>query len=156
VDKDERQRKEADAAQEEEDRVKAMTALQKRRHLAEVKRLARIEEDNEGERALKEEMERTKAKVTGRALLFERLRGLITLEDDADQDYQLTINFSEVALKPLKNTANRLTPDQLGFIAYGKGALAEENERLLREVLKLCRTQIAGKRRLLTLDDLTE
>jgi hypothetical protein len=88
-----------------------MTALQKRRALAEKKRLARVEEDNEGERVLKAEMERTKAKVTGRALLFERLRGLVTLEDDKDQDYQLTINFSEVALKPLKNTANRLTSD---------------------------------------------
>jgi hypothetical protein len=124
--------------------------------LAEKKKLARLEEDNESEKLLKAEMERTKAKVSGRALLFERLRGLVTLEDDKDQDYQLSINFSEVALKPLKNSGNRLTSDQLGFIAYGKGALAEDNERLLREVLKLCRTQIAGKRRLLTVDDLTE
>jgi hypothetical protein len=118
----------------------AMTPLQKRRALAAKRKAERVEEDTVGERLLKEAMESTRAKVTGRALVFERLRGLVTLEEDADQDYQLTINFSEVALKPLKNSANRLSPDQLGFMAYGKGALAEDNERLLREVLKLCRT----------------
>lgn len=35
--------------------------------------------------------------------MFERLRGFVTLEDDLTQDYELIINFSEVALKPLKN-----------------------------------------------------
>lgn len=52
---------------------------------------------------LKEEMEKTKAKISGKAIVFERLRGLITIEDDTTQDYELVINFSEVGLKPLKN-----------------------------------------------------
>ena len=56
----------------------------------------------------------------------------------------------------MKNKENRLSVDQLGFSAYGKGALFEDNEKLIREVLRLCRTQIAGKKKLLTEDDLTE
>jgi len=44
-------------------------------------------------------------------MVFERIRGLIQLEDDPEQDYEMVINFSEVSLKGLKNQANRLTPE---------------------------------------------
>jgi len=57
---------------------------------------------------LRDEIERTKAKIAGKAIVFERLRGIVTIEDDETQDYELVINFSEVALKPLKNKEARL------------------------------------------------
>lgn len=135
-----REQKEAEEAEKLEARIAAMSSLEKRRYKAEEKRKARIAEDLAPEKMLKDEMERSKAKINGKALIYERLRGLVTLEDDSTQDYELSINFSEVMLKPLKNTANRLTSDQLGFMTYGRGALEDSNEKMLRQVLKMSKT----------------
>lgn len=73
--------------------------------------------------------------------MFERLRGLIRLEDgsgDTNTDYELSIRFGEFSLRPLKNQAARLTPDDLGFMVYGKNV--KEGENMIREILKTCRT----------------
>jgi len=59
-----------------------MTSLQRRRYKDEERRKARIASDLAPERMLREEMEKTKAKISGKAIVFERLRGLITIEDD--------------------------------------------------------------------------
>lgn len=80
-----------------------MTSLERRRHKDAERKKERMASDLAPERMLREEMEKTKAKISGKAIVFERLRGLITIEDDATQDYELVINFSEVGLKPLKN-----------------------------------------------------
>jgi len=37
---------------------------------------------------------------------------------------------------------------------YGSGAVREDNEGIIRELFHMCRTQIAGKRKLLKEDDL--
>jgi len=79
-----------------------MSSLEKRRHKAEEKRKAKALEDLAPELMLKEEMNKSKAKINGKALLFERLRGYVSIQDDIAQDYELIINFSEVSLKPLK------------------------------------------------------
>lgn len=68
----------------------------------------------------------------------------------------MLINFSEVSLKPLKNTKERLTQEQLGFMIYGSGPLEDNEEKVMRELLKMCKTQIAEKRRLLKVEDLTQ
>jgi hypothetical protein len=39
-------------------------------------------------------------------------------------------------------------------MTYGSGALTNENEKIIRELFHMCRTQIAGKRKLLKEDDL--
>jgi len=145
---------EAEAAKELEERLAAMTGREKSRYKAEIKRKERIAEDLAPEAMLLEAMVKTKARVSGKAMVIERLRGLITLEDDPDQDYEMVINFSEVALKGLKNKASRLSPEQLGFMIYGSGRVREDNEGIIRELFHMCRTQIAGKRKLLKEDDL--
>jgi hypothetical protein len=77
-----RAKKEEQAAAELEERIQAMSSLEKRRYKAEEKRKARVLEDAAPEKLLRDEIEKTKAKITGRAMVFERLRGLVTLEDD--------------------------------------------------------------------------
>lgn len=61
-----------------------MTTRERSRFQAEIKRKARIAEDLAPELMLKDAMVKTKARVSGKAVVFERLRGLVTLEDDAD------------------------------------------------------------------------
>jgi len=108
-DREIREKKEAVEQADLEARIAEMSSLEKRRYKAEEKRKARLLEDAAPEKLLREEIDRTKAKITGKAIVFERLRGLVTLEDDETQDYELLVNFSEVSLKPLKNTKDRLT-----------------------------------------------
>lgn len=151
-DKEERVRKEEEEKQKLDEKITKMSSLEKKRYKAEEKKKARALEDLAPELMLKEEMIRSKAKITGKALLFERLRGYVSIEDDITQDYELIINFSEVSLKPLKQ---KLQPEQLGFMTYGRGALEDNNEKVLREVLKMCRSQIAEKKRLLKIEDIT-
>ena len=69
---------------EEEEKVAKYTPAQKRRYTREQRDKVRIDEDQASERLLKAEMEKTRAKVSGKALVFERLRGLVTLENDLD------------------------------------------------------------------------
>lgn len=72
-------------------------------------------------------------------ILFERLRGFVRLESgDVSTDYELTIQHDNVNLRPLKNQKNRINPDDLGFVIYGKNLA--EGEQLLRSLLKTCRT----------------
>jgi len=80
------------------------------------------------------------AQPGGEILVIERLRGLVRLESgDTSQDYQLTISNELVDLKPMKNQKKRLDERDYGFLVYGRN-LVNNNERLLREVLKTCRT----------------
>ena len=66
-------------------------------------------------------------------IIFERLRGMVRLESgDTSTDYEL------ISLKPLKNQKNRVNPEDLGFLVYGKNLV--EGEKLLRELFKTCRT----------------
>lgn len=72
-------------------------------------------------------------------IVFERLRGMIRLESgDTNSDYELIIQQDNVSLKSLKNQKNRINPEDLGFLVYGKNLV--EGEKLLRELFKTCRT----------------
>ena len=59
-----------------------MTPREKKRYISEQKRKDQIEADLAPEKMLLDEMKMTKAKVDSKSMLFERLRGFITLEDD--------------------------------------------------------------------------
>lgn len=86
--------------------------------------------------------------------MIERLRGLVRLESgDTSQDYQLTVTNELVDLKPMKNQKKRLDERDYGFLVYGRN-LTSNSERLVREVLKTCRTQLKEKRIVRTAADL--
>lgn len=86
--------------------------------------------------------------------MIERLRGLVRLESgDTSQDYQLTVTNELVDLKPMKNQKKRLDERDYGFLVYGRN-LTSNSERLVREVLKTCRTQLREKRIVRTAADL--
>ncbi len=71
-------------------------------------------------------------------IVIERLRGLVRLEEgDLEQDYQLTVTYNEVSLKPMKNQKNRLDERDYGFLAYGRNLGLET----VKEVLKTIRSQ---------------
>jgi hypothetical protein len=68
-----------------EDKIAAMDAKEKRRYDAEQRRQARLKEDLESERLLKEQMDLTKKLVSSALpgnenIVIERLRGLVRLE----------------------------------------------------------------------------
>ncbi len=52
--------------------------------------------------------------------MFERLRGIITNEDDTTQDYELTVTADEVMLRGLKNQDKRMSPEEKMFMVYGR------------------------------------
>ena len=54
---------------------------------------------------------------------------------------------------PLKNQNNRLKDEELGILVYGRN-LTGDNEKLLRELLKTCRTQMKVERPSRSLDEL--
>lgn len=54
-----------------------MTVRERSRLKAEIKRKERIAEDLAPEQMLKEAMLKTKSRVSGKAMVFERLRGLV-------------------------------------------------------------------------------
>lgn len=81
--------------------------------------------DLEAERLLNEQMDLTKRMIKSalpqNALVVERLRGLVRLEEgDDSQDYELVITSENFVLKPMKNSKHRLDPEDLGFLVYGR------------------------------------
>lgn len=133
----------AEEQQKEEKRVAAMEPRERRRYEAEKKRKAKIEADLEPEKLLRDQMELTKRHIAsvqpGGDFIFERIRGLITVEDgDTTQDYQLIVNANEIAVKPLKNQNERLSPQDLGLMIYGRN-IADNHEKMARDLLKTCR-----------------
>jgi hypothetical protein len=77
--------------------------------------------------------------LPGGDFVYERIRGLVTIEDgETTQDYQLIINTNEVIVKPLKNQNARLSPEDLGFMIYGRN-IADDHEKMARLLLKTCR-----------------
>ncbi len=67
-----------------------------------------MQADLEAERLLNEQMDLTKRQVKSvlpqNALLVERLRGLVRIEEgDESQDYELIISCDNFVLKPMKN-----------------------------------------------------
>ena len=55
----------------------------------------------------------------------------------------------------MKNQKKRLGEQDYGFLAYGRN-LAENGEKMIREVLKVCRSQPRQKKNLRTIKDLTQ
>jgi hypothetical protein len=149
---------EEELKQKEQDRIDAMENKERRRFEREQKKTANIESDLEPERILIEQMELIKKMIgsvnPGGELVFERLRGLVTVEDgDQSTDYQLVINSNEVTLKSMKNSANRLAPEDLGFMVYGRNVAADK-ERMIRELLLTCRKPLRAKQPHRELSDL--
>jgi hypothetical protein len=67
-----------------------------------------MQTDLEAERLLNEQMDLTKRQVKSalpqNALLVERLRGLVRIEEgDESQDYELIVSCDNFVLKPMKN-----------------------------------------------------
>jgi len=87
-------------------------------------------------------------------LYFERLNGFVMLEGQ-DQDYELTANFNEIILKPLKNQDNRLAFKDLILTAYGRN-IGTNQEANIRDVLKALRPQVPSKKDLRTRESVTQ
>lgn len=59
----------------------------RRKYEREMKKKRQLEEDLKPEVMLREEIEYTKRKISGKDPMFERLRGYVTVEGDEKQDY---------------------------------------------------------------------
>jgi hypothetical protein len=68
---------------------------------------------------LVEIMALTRAKVSNKFMFLERIKGYISLEEDQSVDYIMDSVFDDISLRSCKNEANRLLPDQKGFLVYG-------------------------------------
>ena len=83
------------------------------------------EADKNHEKEMQEVIFSTKARIgcdpkMPMNVVIQRIRGLIHIEGDDKQDYEVCARFGEFVLKPLKNTNNRIAPENLGFMIYGR------------------------------------
>jgi hypothetical protein len=140
-------------AEEKENRLKRqlaeLTSKEQRKHEREIKQQRKIEADLEPERLLKHEMDIVKRKVSPASfdIYIERIRGYVLVEGkEAEQNYELIANFNELSLRPMKNSAAMINPEDLGLLIYGRNLQGSTSENLLREVLKCSRTQLKNKK----------
>ena len=140
-----------------------MDSLEKRRYDREKKRLERIEADLEPERLMRAAMEMQRkmlqtntasADASKTTVMFERLRGIVLNEEDDTQDYELIITQDEVTLRGLKNTKTRVADEDRVILVYGRN-LNEAGIAIIKDLLKLCRTQVSARKVLKRAEDLT-
>jgi len=99
---------------------------------------------------LREEIELTRKRISGKDPIFERVRGYITTEGDDTQDYQVVCRFNELQVKGLKNVDKRLDPSQLGVLIYGRNLLGPDGSvnPLVKQALLCSRTHLIEKKNL--------
>ena len=111
---------------------------------------------------LRDEMEMTKRRVginNAREPIIERIRGYVTVEgEEQTQDFQLSCRFNDLTVKGLKNSENRLPPQQLGLLIYGRNLKSDDGQvhPVVIEALKCSRTNLVEKKKLRTVDSITE
>lgn len=107
---------------------------------------------------LREEIELTKKRVSGKDPIYERVRAYITVEGDDTQDYQVACRFNELQVKSLKNGEKRLDPTQLGVLVYGRNLLGPDGSvnPLVKQALLCSRTHLVEKKTLRTAETITE
>lgn len=120
-----------------------MSVKERRKYDRELKEQADADEDMKAERMMRDAIAVEKKRMGKDAVVIERMRGLIRLEDKDHMDYEFTIREQEFAIRPLNNGGSRLRPEDLGFMVYGKNVVGCEN--IIRELLKTCRTQMPEK-----------
>ena len=140
-----------------------MDSLEKRRYDREKKRLERIEADLEPERIMRAAMELERkmlqtnvapADASKTTVMFERMRGIVLNEEDNTQDYELIVTQDEITLRGLKNTKSRVADEDRVILVYGRN-LNEAGIAILKDLLKLCRTQPSRRKVLKRPEDLT-
>ena len=100
---------------------------------------AKIEADLSQERMLEKDMKLLRARISGEVVYVERLKGLISFEDQIEEtDYRLLTTSSDFELRSCKNSGSRIPEDQLGFLIYGNKL----------EVEKILRLQSKGKKKI--------
>lgn len=146
-----------------EQRLAMMTPRERRQYDRAMREKESIEEDKKAEKLMREAIDvekRRLGKVEKTAAVnvcYERLRGLIRLEEgsgDTTVDYEIIVRQGEFTIRSLQNQSRRLTPEELGFMVYGKNIV--EGEGTLREILKVCRTPLLEKLPLRDEDDITD
>jgi len=129
------------AKREHTELLSNMTIKERKQYEKDEEERAAIEADRKAEKMMIEAIAVEKlrlGKTDQLYVTFERVRGLVRLEDDPTQDYELIVHQQELTLRPLKNQAARIESENLGFMVYGKNVV--EGENILRDILKVCRT----------------
>ena len=118
----------------------------------------------EPERLMKEGMEQEKkmlqtckapADPTKTAVMFERMRGIVVNEEDDSQDYEMVVSADDVTFRGMRNQGRRVADQDRVILAYGRN-LNEAGIAILKDLLKLCRTQQAEAKLLKRREDVTE
>lgn len=106
--------------------------LQRRKKKQQEFEKKQIQADLEQEQLLIAEMKKIKKAMKGNSIILERLKGMFLVEGKEEEcDYRLISSFNEVKLKSCKNSENRLLPEELGFLVYGKNVTPEKFKNLL-------------------------
>ena len=69
---------------------------------------------------LEEIIAEIKCNVSNKHIFIERIKGYVSLEEDPSVDYILDCVFDDISLKSLKNENNWLSPEQKGFLVFGR------------------------------------
>ena len=93
-----------------------------------------------------------KINVTNKFMVIERIKALITLEEDEKVDYWLEATFDEISLKSCKNETKRLLTEEKGYLVYGRNLTVEK----FRELLNCFRSKIQIPKPIWWFEDLTK
>ena len=118
----------------------------------------------EPERLMKEGMELEKkmlqtckapADPTKTSVMFERMRGIVMNEEDDSQDYEMVVSADDVTFRGMRNQGRRVLDQDRVILAYGRN-LNQAGIAILKDLLKLCRTQQAEAKLLKRREDVTD
>ena len=87
--------------------------------------------------------------------MFERMRGIVLNEEDDTQDYEIVVSADDVSFRGLKNQGKRVAPEDRIFLVYGRN-VNEAGTEILKDLLKMCRTQQADRKALKKRTDVAE
>ena len=66
-----------------------------------------------------------KDNINPNCIFIERIKGMMTLEDDTKVDYRIEATFDDISLWSCNNESNRLWDEEKGFLVYGRNVTAD-------------------------------
>ena len=81
--------------------------------------MKKIEADLEQEKMLINFINKVKVNCSNKFMVIERIKALISIEEDETSDYWLEATFDDINLWSIKNEKKRLLPEEKGYLVYG-------------------------------------
>lgn len=97
-------------------------------------------------------IKKVKVNCSNKFMVIERIKALISIEEDETSDYWLEATFDDINLRSIKNEKKRLLPEEKGYLVYGRNIKLEQ----FREVLNCFWTTIQIPKPILWYEDVSK